>query len=40
VSPRTGTRSAVVSGPGGVNMELLEFGPDSLHRRVIEGWKK
>lgn len=39
VSPRTATRSAVVSGPGGVNIELLEFGPDSLHRRVIEGWK-
>lgn len=39
VSPRTGTRSAVVSGPGGVNMELLEFGPDSLHRKVMDAWK-
>jgi catechol 2,3-dioxygenase-like lactoylglutathione lyase family enzyme len=40
VSPRTATRSAVVTGPGGVNIELLEFGPDSLHRRVIQGWKE
>jgi catechol 2,3-dioxygenase-like lactoylglutathione lyase family enzyme len=40
VSPRTATRSAVVTGPGGVNIELLEFGPDSLHRRVMEGWKQ
>jgi catechol 2,3-dioxygenase-like lactoylglutathione lyase family enzyme len=39
VSPRTHTRSAVVSGPGGINMELLEFGPDSLHRRVMDAWK-
>ncbi len=39
VSPRTGTRSAVVTGPGGINMELLEFGPDSLHRKVIDAWK-
>jgi catechol 2,3-dioxygenase-like lactoylglutathione lyase family enzyme len=39
VSPRTGTRSAVVSGPGGVNIELLEFGPESLHRKVMEAWK-
>jgi catechol 2,3-dioxygenase-like lactoylglutathione lyase family enzyme len=40
VSPRTRTRSAVVSGPGGINMELLEFGPDSLHRKVMDAWKK
>jgi catechol 2,3-dioxygenase-like lactoylglutathione lyase family enzyme len=40
VSPRTATRTAVASGPGGVNIELLEFGPDSLHRRVIDGWKQ
>jgi len=39
VSPRTQTRSAVVSGPGGVNIELLEFGPDSLHRKVMDAWK-
>jgi catechol 2,3-dioxygenase-like lactoylglutathione lyase family enzyme len=40
VSPRTRTRSAVVTGPGGINMELLEFGPESLHRKVMEGWNK
>ena len=39
VSPRTRTRSAVVSGPGGINIELLEFGPESLHRKVIDAWK-
>lgn len=39
VSPRTRTRSAVVSGPVGINMELLEFGPESLHRQVIDAWK-
>ena len=26
-------------GPGGVNMELLEFGPQSLHRKVMDAWK-
>ena len=36
LSPRTGSRIAVASGPGGVNMELLEFGPTSLHRKVID----
>lgn len=39
VSPRTQTRSAVVTGPGGINMELLEFPPGSLHRKVIDAWK-
>ena len=39
VSPRTGSRIAVASAPGGVNIELLEFGPQSLHRKVIEAWK-
>ena len=39
VSPRTGSRIAIASGPGGIDMELLEFGPQSLHRKVIEGWK-
>lgn len=39
VSPRTGSRIAVASGPGGINMELLEFGPESLHRKVINSWK-
>ena len=39
VSPRTGSRIAVASGPGGINMELLEFGSQSLHRKVIDSWK-
>ena len=39
VSPRTGSRIAVASAPGGVNIELLEFGPQSLHRKVIEAGK-
>jgi predicted enzyme related to lactoylglutathione lyase len=39
LSPRTGTRIAQATGPGGVNMELLEMGPDSLHRKVIDAWK-
>ena len=39
LSPRTGSRIAVASAPGGVNIELLEFGPQSLHRKVIDAWK-
>jgi predicted enzyme related to lactoylglutathione lyase len=39
LSPRTGTRIALATGPGGVNMELLEMGPDSLHRKVMSAWK-
>ena len=39
LSPRTGSRIAVATAPGGVNIELLEFGPASLHRKVIESWK-
>ena len=39
LSPRTGTRIAQATGPGGINMELLEMGPDSLHRKAIDAWK-
>lgn len=39
LSPRTGTRIALVTAPGGVNIELLEMGPSSLHRKAIDGWK-
>ena len=39
LSPRTGTRIAQAVGPGGINMELLEMGPQSLHRKAIDGWK-
>jgi predicted enzyme related to lactoylglutathione lyase len=40
LSPRTGSRIAVATAPGGVNIELLEFGPQSLHRKVIDAWGK
>ena len=39
LSPRTGSRIALASAPGGINIELLEFGPQSLHRKVIDEWK-
>jgi predicted enzyme related to lactoylglutathione lyase len=39
LSPRTGSRIAVATAPGGVNIELLEFGSQSLHRKVIDAWK-
>ena len=39
VSPRTKSRIAVGRTPHGTTFELLEFGPDSLHRRVMERWK-
>lgn len=39
VSPRTRSRNAVASGPGGVDIELFEFGPESLHRKVMDAWK-
>ncbi len=39
LSPRTRTRIALATGPGGIDMELLEMGPDSLHRKVINSWK-
>jgi len=39
ISPRTGTKIALATGPGGINMELLEMGPNSLHRKAINDWK-
>ena len=39
LSPRTGSRIALATAPGVVNIELLEFGPQSLHRKAIEAWK-
>ena len=39
LSPRTGSRIALAAAPGGINIELLEFGPQSLHRKVIDAWK-
>jgi catechol 2,3-dioxygenase-like lactoylglutathione lyase family enzyme len=38
-SPRTKSRIAVARTPQGTSLELLEFGPDSLHRKVIDAWK-
>ncbi len=39
VSARTASRIASAKTPQGTSVELLEFGPDSLHRRVIEQWR-
>jgi len=39
VSSRTKTRIAVARTPQGTAVELLELGPDSLHRKVMEAWK-
>ena len=38
-SPRTKSRIAVARTPQGTSLELLEFRPDSLHRKVIDAWK-
>ena len=40
VSPRSKSRIAQMTTPQGVRFELLEFGPDSLHRKVINNWKE
>ncbi len=39
VSSRTRSRIAVARTPEGTSVELLEFGPDSLHRKVMDAWK-
>lgn len=39
VSSRTKSRVAVTNTPQGIGVELLEFGPDSLHRKVMDAWK-
>jgi len=39
VSSRTHSRIAVARTPQGTGVELLEFGPDSLHRKVMQSWK-
>ena len=38
LSPRTGSRIAVARTPSGITFELLEFGPESLHRQVMNAW--
>ena len=39
VSARTKSRIAVATTPQGTGVELLEFGPDSLQRKVMDAWK-
>jgi predicted enzyme related to lactoylglutathione lyase len=38
VSALTKSRIAVATTPQGAGVELLEFGPDSLQRRVMDAW--
>jgi catechol 2,3-dioxygenase-like lactoylglutathione lyase family enzyme len=40
--PRTGASKAPltnVTDPNGVRLELLEFAPESMQRKAIDGWK-
>src|SRR5262249_11931569 len=37
-SERTKALISQATGPNGLNFELLEFGPDSLQRKVINAW--
>lgn len=39
VSPRTKSKIAVAHTPDGATIELMEFGPDSLHRKVMTDWR-
>ena len=39
VSPRTKSRIATMRTPDGTTIELMEFGPDSLHRKVMNDWR-
>jgi len=39
VSARTKSRIAVAHTPDGTTIELMEFGPDSLHRKVMNDWR-
>lgn len=39
LSPRTKSRIAVATTPQGTGVELLEFGRESLHRKVMDAWK-
>ena len=40
VSGRTKSRIAVAHTPDGTTIELMEFGPDSLHRKVMDAWRR
>ena len=42
-SPRAGRTKATVAEvevPDGVNVELLQFGPDSMQKQAIESWRR
>ena len=39
LSERTGAHLAQATDPNGVRIELLELGPESLHRKVMDAWK-
>jgi catechol 2,3-dioxygenase-like lactoylglutathione lyase family enzyme len=32
-------RFSRLSGPGDIQLELMEFGPDSMQRKAMDGWK-
>jgi catechol 2,3-dioxygenase-like lactoylglutathione lyase family enzyme len=38
-SARTKALISQATGPAGLSFELLEFGPDSLQRKVMNAWK-
>ena len=41
--PRVGRTKATVAEvevPDGVNVELLQFGPDSMQRKAIDSWPR
>jgi catechol 2,3-dioxygenase-like lactoylglutathione lyase family enzyme len=40
VSARTKSRIAVAHAPDGTTIELMELGPDSLHRKVMNDWRR
>ena len=40
VSARTKSRIATMRTPDGTAIELMEFGPDSLHRKVMTDWRR
>jgi catechol 2,3-dioxygenase-like lactoylglutathione lyase family enzyme len=40
VSARTKSRIATMRTADGTAIELMEFGPDSLHRKVMNDWRR
>jgi methylmalonyl-CoA/ethylmalonyl-CoA epimerase len=39
VSPRTKARGANATMPDGTRVEFFEYGPESLQRKAMDGWK-